>query len=173
MNKVVYAHNWQSDHDPQRVVHAIEEVVKVSERLMKINLQMKTLVALANHFSIKAIGAARTSDQNKDVELAVHEACRLAETISTHSMTIGSMFSEIGESINTINSSIDRVLDELIVDNAETICTVTKEQHSAGSSAFRGAEAGRLNRVVKAADELTKIEEALSHLMRLVSRAKN
>ena len=164
MNKVsMCAYNRQSDHSPQEVVHAIEEVVKVSEKLVEINTQMNNLTGLANHFSLKAVGLARGKEWDNNMAVALYEACRFVELSSSQSTAIGSMFSEIRESIDRINGCIDKVLGELVVLEGETEEPVK----------YRWAEGtGRLNKAGRAINELNKMEEALSYLMGLVSSAK-
>jgi len=149
----------QGNYSSQKVVSELQEIARVFERIMVIDLLMKKIASFANLFSIGATEMVYAGDADKRLLPVAHDACKLAEFSSEQSRAIGILFTEIKESIGKINCSTNKFLDSF----GET----DEEAKTAGAS---GAE--QLDKAAEVINELARMNEDISYLVQSVSRFK-
>ena len=148
----------QGRYDMQEVVSDMQEITRSSEKLVEINSLIMNIASQANLLSEKAIEAVHSNDADNGLAIIAHEAYRLAEFSTEQSNANKRMFTEIGESIGTINRSIDKVLNGFA------------SQGDGSIAAIRVAGIGQADKAAEVVRELSKMHENISSLVRSVSR---
>jgi len=171
----------QGRYSLQDVVSEIHEIASVSEKFIKINSLIMNIAGQANFLSARVAEEVHARGIDEGLVLIAHEAYNLAEFSNEQSKAIWHMFTEIKESVDKINCSTDKVLNNFgVIDQGvrtageqEDIIHSTMKVQSCGNiHAPWAAGTGQVNKAAEVFKELEKMNESISSLTQSVLSKK-
>ncbi|MDR1574841.1 MAG: methyl-accepting chemotaxis protein [Treponema sp.] len=141
--------------DLQNISADIQKIAKDSEGLLEINAVIQTIASQTNLLSMNAaIEAAHAGEAGKGFAVVADEIRKLAESAAKQSKTIGGALKTIRESIGSIASSTEGILNHFALIEQE-VKTVS-EQEAGIRSAMEEQEIGGKN-ILEAVSRLNEV----------------
>ena len=155
----------------ERVTRDIQEIIKESEGLAKINTVMENIASQTNLLSMNAaIEAAHAGAAGKGFSVVAGEIRKLAAGSSEHSKTISNILKRIKTSIDTINSSTGAAMETFEGINQRVSIVSDQESNIRSAMEEQGQGSKTILEAVTRMNEQTQMVKQGSDEMRTGSK---